>query len=117
VCLLGSLLQAGFVLLKRDPDNRITTYNLTTELSLACANLAISETAAAKNEAQTIALSFDVCRVDCRIARPSRATILQLSSNLARSNQRFGAHPVWLRRAAKLTIIPLVSPPPPARAR
>src|SRR5262245_25552659 len=38
---LGALLQTGFVLLKRDPDNVITTYNLTPELGLACACLAL----------------------------------------------------------------------------
>jgi hypothetical protein len=45
----------------------------------------------AKIVAQTIALSFDLSRVGCRMARPSRATILQLSSNLARSNKPFDA--------------------------
>src|SRR5215813_9953745 len=38
---LGPLLQPGFVLLKSDPDNVITTDNLTAELGLACACLAL----------------------------------------------------------------------------
>jgi hypothetical protein len=38
---LRSLLQTSFVLLKRDPDNVITTYNLTAELGLARACLAV----------------------------------------------------------------------------
>src|SRR5262249_955 len=38
---LGPLLQTGFVLLKRDPDNQITAYNLTAELGLACACVAL----------------------------------------------------------------------------
>jgi hypothetical protein len=41
--------------------------------------------------AQTIALSFDLSRVNCRIARPSGATILQLSGDPVRSNQPFDA--------------------------
>jgi hypothetical protein len=54
--------------------------------------LADAETAAAKIVAQTVALNFDVSRVGCRMARPSGATIIQLSGNLARSNQPIGAH-------------------------
>ena len=38
---LGPLLQASFVLLKRDPDNQITTHNLTAELGLALACFAL----------------------------------------------------------------------------
>jgi hypothetical protein len=39
--LVGSLLQALFVLLKRYPDNRIATDNLTAEFCLAGARLTI----------------------------------------------------------------------------
>ena len=58
----GPLVQAGFVLLKRDPDNQIATDNLTAELvshERVSPSLAEAEVVAAKIVAQTIALSFD----------------------------------------------------------
>jgi hypothetical protein len=72
----GTLIQARFVLLKRDPDNQITTDNLTTELSLAraCFTILGQRRSRGRKVAQTIAFSVDLGYARRGITHPCTTT-------------------------------------------